>query len=183
MMTGVCGVGKSTITKDLANRLGVTCGDYADMMLEVMGETDKDKIQYLDWKRKRQVYDLVEELIAQRFSKTTEGSQVHILENHLSIVQDDKLQTFPVKDYEKYNMVGLVIVEATIDEIMARRETDPNRKRLLDSTKLIRKQQEVNREEARKIKEYLGVPIHLVQNNHGEKPVAEIVRWFENLEW
>lgn len=180
MVTGVCGVGKSTITRELSKRLGITWGDYADMMLEVMGESDKDRIQYLDWKQKREVYDRVEELIAQRFSKTNGDNRIHILENHLSIVQDGELRTFPAEDYEKYNMVGLVVVEATIDEIVTRRESDPNRKRLLENASLIMKQQEINREEARKIREHLGIPTLLVQNNDGKEPTAEIDHWAQN---
>lgn len=41
MITGVCGVGKSTITQELSQNLNLTWGDYADLMLEVMRETDK----------------------------------------------------------------------------------------------------------------------------------------------
>lgn len=181
MMTGVCGVGKSTVTKELSNRLGLTWGDYADMMLEVMRETDKDKIQYLDWKRKREVYDRVEELIAQRFSKTNGDGRVHILENHLSIVQDGKLRTFPVRDYEKYNMVGLVVVEATLDEILSRRERDLERKRLLDDGNLIQLQQKTNLIEASKIEKKLGIPTFLVQNNDGNKPTEAIEKWARKL--
>ena len=40
LMTGVCGVGKSTLSSELSQSVGCTWGDYADIMLEVMGETD-----------------------------------------------------------------------------------------------------------------------------------------------
>ena len=37
-MTGVCGVGKSTLSSELSQSMGCTWGDYADIMLEVMYE-------------------------------------------------------------------------------------------------------------------------------------------------
>ena len=47
LVTGVCGAGKSTLSSELSRSIGCSWGDYADIMLEVMGETDKDKIQHL----------------------------------------------------------------------------------------------------------------------------------------
>lgn len=181
MITGVCGVGKSTITQELSRNLNLTWGDYADLMLEVMGEKDKDKIQYLGWKIRRSVYDQVENLIAERFSKHNSDGRIHLLENHLTIVQDGAVVSFPVGDYEKYNLIGLVSVTASPQAILDRRLKDPTRKRLTDTLELIEKQQRVNAEEAIKISRYLGVPLMEVANNDGKPPVLEVQKWSREI--
>lgn len=181
MITGVCGVGKSTITQELSRNLNLTWGDYADLMLEVMGETDKDKIQYLGWETRRSVYDQVENLIAERFSKHNSDGRIHLLENHLTIVQDGAVVSFPVGDYEKYNLIGLVSVTASPQAILDRRLKDPTRKRLTDTLELIEKQQRVNAEEAIKVSKYLGVPLMEVANGDGKPPVLEVQKWSREI--
>jgi adenylate kinase len=181
MVTGVCGVGKSTITQELSRNLNLTWGDYADLMLEVMGETDKDKIQYLDWEKRRSIYNRVENLIASRFSKESSDGRIHLLENHLTIVQDGAVVSFPVGDYEKYNLIGLVSVTASPQSILERRLKDPSRKRLMDTSELIEKQQRVNAEEAVRVSGYLGIPLMEIINNDGKPPVLEIQRWARDI--
>lgn len=181
MITGVCGVGKSTITQELSRNLNLTWGDYADLMLEVMGETDKDKIQYLDWETRRSVYDQVESLIFERFSKQNSDGRIHLLENHLTVVQDGAVVSFPVGDYEKYNLIGLVSVTASPQSILDRRLKDSTRKRLTDTLELLRKQQRVNAEEAVKVSKYLRVPLMEVVNNDGRPPVLEVLKWSREI--
>lgn len=144
MITGVCGVGKTTITRELSSRLGLTQGDYADFMLEVMQETNKDKIQHLGWEERRQVYDRVEKLIATRFDRNNSDDQIYLLENHLTIIQDGEIVSFPAVDYEKYNMVGLVTVEAPPQIVFKRRVEDGSRERLVETVALIGRQQEAS---------------------------------------
>jgi len=151
------------------------------LMLEVMGELDKDKIQFLDWESRRGVYDQVESLIASRFSRGNSDGRIHLLENHLTIVQDGAVVSFPVGDYEKYNMVGLISVEANPSSILKRRLKDPTRKRLTDTLEIIEKQQRINGEEAQKIAKHLGIPLFNIVNNDGLPPVLEVERWTREI--
>ncbi len=181
MITGVAGVGKSTIIQELCRALNLTWGDYGDLMLEVMGETEKDKIQYLDWETKRSVYDQVENLIAERFNRQNFDGRITILENHLTVIQDNIVVSFPVEDYEKYNLIGLVSLTASPQAILERRLKDPIRKRLTETLELIEKQQVINAEEAYKISKYLQIPYIDIINNDGKLPVAEVKRWSRKL--
>lgn len=177
MVTGVCGAGKSTITQELSRRLKIACGDYADLMLEVMQDTDKDKIQFLDWEMRRDVYNQVERLITTRFSRENSDGRIHLLENHLTIIQDSAVVSFPIRDYEKYNLVGLIVVEAPPQSVLERRLKDQTRKRMTDTLELIDKQQRVNSEEAEKIAKYLGIPLFNITNNDGMLPILEVEKW------
>lgn len=181
MIAGVCGVGKSTITRELSKNLNLTWGDYADMMLEVMNETDKDKIQYLDWETKRAVYDQVENLIALRFSKENSDGRIHLLENHLTIIQDGKIVAFPTEDYRKYNLIGIISVSAPPRSILERRLKDPTRRRLADTIDLIAEQQRMNDIESSKITKYLGIPLMDVLNKDGRPPVLEVQKWTRDV--
>ena len=180
MIAGVSGVGKSTIIQELSRDLNLTWGDYGDLMLEVMGKKDKDEIQYLDWQRRRAVYDEVESLIAERFSKQNSDGIIHILENHLTIIQDGAVISFPVGDYEKYNLVGLISIIATPRIILDRRLKDSTRKRSIDTLELIEEQQTANAEEAVKISRYLSIPLMEVVNNKN-LPILQIQRWLRNV--
>lgn len=181
MITGVCGAGKTTITEAVGKALNFSYGDYADMMLEVMGETDKDKIQYLSWEKRRKVYDEVEKLIVDRFNPLKSGNLVYLLENHLTIIQNGKVVYFPVEDYRKYNIIGIIVIESLPETILGRRLKDEKRKRLSGTINLIKKQQADNKRKARRISEYLNIPLYRVNNKEGKLPLDEVIAIVQKL--
>ena len=181
-MTGVCGVGKSTLSSELSRTIGCSWGDYADIMLEVMGETDKDSIQYLEHAKKAAVIDKAELIASQRFANTSSDNTLHIFENHLSIIQDGEVVTFPMSDYERYNTIGLVVVEALGKTILDRRKTDATRNRITETEDLVDEQQRVNLEEAEKISSHLEIPYLRVINNDKDLSITALRNWYFSLE-
>lgn len=177
MVTGVAGVGKTTLVEEVARKLGLESGDYADLMLEVMGENDKDALQYLPWEKRRKIYDQVERLIEERFTSSKSGAGYYLFENHLTVIQDGRIITFPITDYRRYNMAGLVVVEAEPDSILARRQEDTSRHRRTEALALIQKQQEVNWQEAQEISRSLDTPCLKLTNPDNGLPVAKLLRW------
>lgn len=178
-VTGVAGVGKSTLVSRAVEVLGFSSGDYADLMLEVSGLTSKDDLQNLPWERRRAIYDLVEQLIERRF--TDGDGRYHLFENHLSIVQDGKVVTFPLDDYRRYRMLGLVVVEGDPSAISKRRLKDGTRNRRGEPVDLIKTQQETNWTEALLVHQQLGVPLLRLDNPDGHLPVCELVAWIRGL--
>ena len=181
LMTGVCGVGKSTLSSELSQSMGCTWGDYADIMLEVMGETDKDKIQYLEESSKLEVIDKSEVLASKKFIDASTDDKLHIFENHLSIVQDGEILTFPMTDYERYNSIGIIVVEALSRKIVDRRKSDRTRSRLVETENLIDRQQQINLDEANKVSSHLDIPyIHIV-NDEKAAAIAALQSWCSSL--
>jgi adenylate kinase len=182
LITGVCGVGKSTITSELAQKLDCSWGDYADVMLEIMGETDKDKIQYLNRNHKQNVINDTEKLIEKRFAEQEDDHSLHLFENHLSIIQNEDIITFPLEDYQRYNSIGLVVIEALASSILLRRQADNSRKRILDTRELIEEQQRINALEADKISSLLHIPWIRVVNSDNIPPLNQLETWYLSLE-
>lgn len=181
LMTGVCGVGKSTLSSELSQSIGCSWGDCADIMLEVMNEDDKDKIQYLEGTEKAAIIEQAELIASQRFVDDPADDALHIFENHLSIIQDGEIITFPMSDYEKYDTIGLIVVEALSKTILNRRKTDTTRSRLVETEEFITEQQRINLEEAEKVSSHLGIPWLRVHNNDRSVSIAVLRDWYSTL--
>lgn len=122
LVTGVQGVGKSTVSQLAAHVLEMQSWDYADLMLRVTPSLrDKDEIGDLSWEERRNIYDQVEVLLAEHFMPGDGRSECVLLENHLSILQCQCIHTFPHDDITRYNPVALVLVEAQPQKIIERR--------------------------------------------------------------
>ena len=182
LMTGVCGVGKSTLSSEFSQSIGCSWGDYADIMLEVMSEDNKDKIQYLERTEKAAIIEKAELLVSQRFVNTSTNDTLHIFENHLSIIQDGEVVTFPLSDYERYNTIGLVVVEALSRVILSRRKSDAARNRLIKTEDLIDEQQKINLEEAEKVSSHLKIPCLRIVNDDKNSSIAALTAWYSSLE-
>jgi adenylate kinase len=69
LVTGVQGVGKSTVSRLAAHALGLENWDYADLMLRVAPDLqDKDAIRNLSWQKRCQIYMKTLTRCSQRFS-------------------------------------------------------------------------------------------------------------------
>ncbi|MGH7228212.1 MAG: AAA family ATPase [Nitrospiraceae bacterium] len=178
LVTGVSGVGKSTLSRRAGEHLGMENWDYADLMLRVAPDVScKDDLRSLPWARRNQIYRQVEMLLAELFKPDDEDDNCVLLENHLSILQDGIIRTFPHEDCRRYNAAGLVVIEADPEDVFRRREIDRHRSRYLGSTMEIERQQAQNRQEAACIVRYLGIPMTVIINRSLESSVSQLVSW------
>ncbi|MGH3752003.1 MAG: AAA family ATPase [Pseudonocardiaceae bacterium] len=178
LVTGVQGVGKSTVTRLAAQALGLEGWDYADLMMQVEPAIrHKDDLRFIAWGDRVEIYRKVDELLAELFWPG-DGRDVCILfENHLSIIDEVGIRTFPHEDIRRYNSIGLVIVEAPPGDVLERRRTDQQRNRHVGSLAEIAEQQRVNRREAELIGRLTDMPLAIVANNSREQAARQLADW------
>ena len=180
LITGVQGVGKSTLCHSVSARLGMRTWDYADLMLKADPELpDKDAIAHLGWIRRSAIYAKVDELLEQNFSDGC--GECILLENHLSIVDDSGIRTFPLDAISRYGPVGIVVVEADPEEVVHRRSSDTRRNRWVGSRDEVDEQQRINRGETQEIQRRYALPVHHVQNTHPGTATEDLVVWTMRL--
>src|SRR5262249_32048551 len=112
LVTGVQGVGKTTVATRAAEIIGVGCWDYADMMMRVdQSILSKDDLRFIQWNHRQAVYEKVDVLLRELFWPGDGTSTVVLLENHLSVVDAEGIRTFPHEPMQLYNPLGLVVIE------------------------------------------------------------------------
>ncbi len=178
LVTGVQGVGKSTVTRIAAQALGLEDWDYADLMMRVEPTIrHKDDLRFTAWDDRVQVYRKVDKLLTELFWPGDGRDTCVLLENHLSIVDQAGIRTFPHEDIRRYNSVGLVIVEASPDDVLERRRTDQQRNRHIGSLAEVAAQQEINRREAALIGRLMNIPTTTVANNNRDQTAQQLADW------
>ena len=178
LVTGVQGVGKSTVARLAALALGVEDWDYADLMMRVEPTIrHKDDLRFIAWGDRVQVYRKVDNLLAELFWPGDGRDACVLLENHLSIVDQVGMHTFPHEDVRRYNPVGLIVVEALPEDVLERRRTDDKRNRHIGSFVEVAEQQQINRREAALIGTLIDIPIVTVANNDREQAARQLADW------
>ena len=178
LVTGVQGVGKSTVTRLAAQTLGLENWDYADLMMQVEPTIrHKDDIRFIAWGDRVQVYRKVDELLTELFWPGDGRDTCILFENHLSIVDEVGIRTFPHEDARRYNSIGLVIIEAPPNNVLERRRTDQQRNRHIGSLAEVAEQQRINRREASLIGRLTDIPLTIVTNNNQEQAVRQLADW------
>ncbi|MGQ0777095.1 MAG: AAA family ATPase [Pseudonocardiales bacterium] len=178
LITGVQGVGKSTVSRLAARALDMQSWDYADLMLRVTPHLqDKDKIRDLSWDERRKVYDQVEALLAEYFMPGDGRRECVLLENHLSILQGKKLCTFPHDAIPRYNPAALALIESDPQIVIKRRYTDTDRRRHVGTVDEVAKQQELNRREALTIGQRFSLPVARIENSDSGRAASELQTW------
>ncbi|MGH3975745.1 MAG: AAA family ATPase [Pseudonocardiaceae bacterium] len=182
LITGVQGVGKSTVSQLAAQALGMQSWDYADLMLRVAeGLRDKDEIGDLSREERNQIYLRVDTLLAEYFMPGDGRNECVLLENHLSILDDHGIRTFSHDAIPRYNPVALVIIEAEPQQIIERRRTDARRSRHLGTIEEITKQQTTNRREASLIRQRFGLPAAYIQNTGPDLTGSQLATWIAQV--
>lgn len=179
LVTGVQGVGKSTVTRLAAQTLGLAGWDYADLMMQVEPSIrHKDDLQYLAWGDRVQIYRKVEQLLAELFLPGDGTDTCVLLENHLSIVDETGgIRTFPHMDVRRYNPIVLVVVDASAEDVLERRRTDRRRNRHIGSIAEVAEQRQINHPEAALIGRLADIPITTVTNNERAQAAQQLADW------
>jgi adenylate kinase len=178
LVTGVQGVGKSTVARLAAQVLGLEGWDYAGLMMRVEPTIrHKDDLRFIAWDDRVQVYRKVDELLAELFRPGDGRDTCILFENHLSIVDEIGIRTFPHEDVRRYNSIGLAIIEAPPGDVLERRRTDRQRNRHIGSLAEVAEQQRVNRREAELIGRLTDMPLAIVANDSREQAARQLAAW------
>lgn len=182
LIAGVQGVGKSTVSRLAAQALGMQRWDYADLMLRVAPHLhDKDEIGGLSREERTRIYEQVDVLLAGYFMPGDGRSECVLLENHLSIMDDQGIRTFPHDAIPRYNPVALALIEAEPQKIIQRRRADPRRHRHIGTVEAVAELQAINRHEAALIGQRFGLPVAQLQDTDPDQAASELAAWIAQV--
>ncbi|BAB59495.1 adenylate kinase [Thermoplasma volcanium GSS1] len=175
VITGVAGVGKTTVLDIVARESGIPVVNYGTLMFEVAKRRglveNRDQIRKLS--RETQV-DL-QKLAGEEIGKMENA----IVDTHMSIKTPfGYLPGLPEWVLRSINASVFVIIEADPAIIKRRRDNDPTRARDDEGVDSIREHQEMNRYFAAAYSIFSGATVKIVKNEEGkpEQAADEIVR-------
>ncbi|HWG90334.1 MAG TPA: adenylate kinase [Candidatus Thermoplasmatota archaeon] len=170
VITGVPGVGKSTVINLAKQHTGYEVVVYGDEMIKVAVAQglakDRDEMRRLDPVVQRRIQEAAAESIAARGDV--------IVDTHCTIkTPKGYLPGLPEWVARKLKLKQIILVEATPDEIHHRRAEDKTRNRDADSPDLIAEHQAMNRAMAMSVAVLTGATVHIVRNNEGRQDEAK----------
>jgi adenylate kinase len=181
VISGVKGVGKTTLAARLGALLNLPYADYADYMLEVTGLSEKALLDALPTESRTAAIRAVCELFEERSRRASREEGYLLLTNHLTIIEDGKIAAPDRSVHRSLHMLGLVVVTAAAQEILDRRQSDARRPRPADSAALIRAQQRSNAVEAHVIATTHAIPLRFFWNRTGAPPIERLAAWIATL--
>lgn len=178
IITGVPGVGKTTVLSKAAEKLGLDTVVYGTEMLRVARDDglveDRDEMRKLDPETQRAVQRRAAEAIAEK-------GRV-IVDTHCMIqTPNGFLPGLPEWVVSGLEPETIVLVEADPEAIAARRADDDTRERDPDTAEEITFHQELNRSAAASVATLSGATVAVVTNEQGkvDEAVASLVRTLE----
>ncbi|MGC8608256.1 MAG: adenylate kinase [Thermoplasmata archaeon] len=169
VVTGVAGVGKTTVLDIVSKKSGFAIVNYGTVMFDVAKErklaNDRDEMRKL-------APDIQVEL--QRLAANKIGSMDNILiDTHMSIkTPRGYLPGLPEWVLRELKASLYVIIEANPEIIKKRRDNDPTRKRDEDSESDIDEHQRMNRYFAAAYSIFTGATVLFVKNEEGKPEEA-----------
>ncbi len=164
IITGVPGVGKSTILEGVSKNLGYPIQNYGTVMLNIAkgyGVTSRDDIrkQKVEWQR-----DIQKEA-AMAIGKYENV----IVDTHMSIkTNSGYLPGLPAWVLKELKPDLLVLIEADSKDISSRRKKDETRVRDEDEVLSIEEHQSINRAFAAACSVQTGANVLIIQNKEGK---------------
>ncbi len=164
IITGVPGVGKSTVIEAARAHAGYPVVVYGTVMFEVAKSRglvkDRDEMRRLDPAVQREVQVAAAEKIA------TMGDV--IVDTHCAIkTPKGFLPGIPAWVAEKLRLKQVILVEASPEEILKRRANDPSRARDPDTAADVADHQEINRRFAASVSTLTGATVKVILNRDG----------------
>ncbi len=163
IVTGVPGVGKSTVLNLASRKTGYKIINYGDVMMELakeLGIKNRDEIRKLPIEKQREIQKLAAERI---------GKMENIfIDTHLSIkTPSGYLPGLPEWVLRAINPSMIVIIETDPEAIIKRRERDNSRYRDEDSVDTINEHQSINRSFATSCSVLTGSTVVIIKNDEG----------------
>ncbi len=183
VVTGIPGVGSSTVLKKLMERPEseeYVLVNYGDVMLSVA--MDEGYVEHRDEMRKLppDLQKRIQNIAAVRISQIE--ARATIVDTHCTIkTPKGYLPGLPKWVLDELEPGLFVLVEATPEEIYQRRMKDKSRKRDMESIESIRTHQEINRAIAMSYAFYTGAVVRIIKNPDGglERAVEELALLLE----
>lgn len=165
IVTGIPGVGKTTVMEAAAKARGLAIVNYGTAMYNVAHA--KGVVQHRDEMRK--LPTATQREVQKSAAKTIAAMGDVIVDTHCSIkTRSGYLPGLPQWVLAELEPSVIVLVEATPQEILARRRNDPSRSRDDDSLDSIAEHQEYNRRFAAACATLTGATVHTVHNRDGK---------------
>ncbi len=178
IVTGVPGVGKSTVMDGVSKNTGMKIVNYGDVMLEMaktMGVKNRDEIRKLPAEKQREIQKKAGEELGKMDNV--------IIDTHMSIkTPSGYLPGLPEWVLREIRPSMLVLIEANPNDIYSRRNRDDTRLRDMESADDIRIQQDLNRSFASACAVISGATVVIVKNEEGkvDKAVEDLVRMIKH---
>ena len=162
VVTGIPGVGKTTVMKKAAEGMDIEFVTMGTVMFEIASEEglvkDRDDMRKLSLKQQKELQIKAAEKV---------GSMGNvILDTHCTIkTPKGYMPGLPEWVIKKVNPMAIVLVEASAKEIYDRRANDPTRNRDPDSEEEINEHQMMNRAAAMSYASLTGATVKIVFNH------------------
>ncbi len=173
IVTGIPGVGKTTVMEAAAKAKGLQIVNYGTAMYNVAAAhgwvKHRDEMRKLPTKQQREAQKTAAKVIAAMGDV--------IVDTHCSIkTSSGYLPGLPQWVLSELEPSTIVLVEATPAEILARRGKDDTRSRDADTLETIAEHQEYNRRFAAAYATLTGATVHTVHNRDGkvDESIAQI---------
>jgi adenylate kinase len=162
VVTGIPGVGKTTVMKCAAEGMDIKFVTFGTVMTEIAIEEDlvedRDEMRKLTLDQQKDLQIKAAERIASMGNV--------ILDTHCTIkTPKGYLPGLPEWVIKKLNPTAIVVVEADSEEIYNRRAGDPTRNRDLDTIEQISEHQMINRATAMAYAALSGATVKIVFNH------------------
>jgi len=170
--TGVRGVGKSTVLKDvIEGDIDMCFTSGSDILQEMMGET-YSQFEYLP-EEEKYAYRLK---IRDVLHKSQEQEKKDLLvDSHLTVynLKTGEIDViFTHRDYDFYT--DIILLDASPELILRHRKRDTKKERIADLN-IIRKELDFERKMAKEISEEYGIRLHLIQMGEHATESLEII--------
>lgn len=162
VVTGIPGVGKTTVMKQAAEGIDIKFVTFGSVMIDIAKEIglvkDRDEMRKLTLEQQK-------DLQIRSAEKVASMGDV-ILDTHCTVkTPKGYMPGLPEWVLKKLKPTAIVVVEADPDEIFNRRAKDATRNRDLDSEEEIAEHQQINRAAAMSYATLTGATVKIVFNH------------------
>ena len=171
VVTGIPGVGKTTVMKNAAEGMDVEFVTFGTVMIDIAKEMnlveDRDEMRKL-------TLELQKELQIKTAEKVAKMKNV-IVDTHCTVkTPKGYMPGLPEWVIKKLNPTAIVVVEADPEEIYNRRTNDATRNRDPDSIEKIAEHQMINRAAAMTCAALTGATVRIIKNREGKVEEAAL---------